>query len=360
MPVSPPVSEDALLSGLITASWLFALASLVVWAGVFAVRVRRLRRARREALAEEELTGLVLDQISGYGGKTPQPVFADLPDWKRRVLLRIVCNLVEQTKGRDQVHLVTLLRTAGFRDQALSDLVHGTGLRRQQACVVLGFFDDESSTAGLRAALSDRDGAVRLAATRALLDKDRMGSLRELLDVLKFSPDDPPLIMSETLAHLPARLHPEAVAMLRTPLPPEWIRVLAINLARQQVLAAYDPITELRHSPSPRVRAAAWVALGELGDPRAADLLGEGLRDSVADVRRAAAGCAARLGGPEAVPLLEPLLREDDWWTGFNAAKALLALGAPGRAALAAFAAQAPDSAPAQAWREEQEGIRAG
>lgn len=360
MPVSPLASEDALLSGLIAACWLFALASLVVWAGVFAVRVRRLRRARLEASAEEELTGIVLDQISGYASKAPAPAFAHLPDWKRRVLLRIVCGLVEQTKGRDQVHLVTLLRTAGFRDQALSDLVHGTGLRRQQACVVLGFFDDEASTAGLRAALTDRDGAVRIAAAQALLEKDRVESIRVLLDHLDFSPDDPPLIMSEILAHLPARLHAEAVGMLDTALPPEWIRVLAINLARQQVLAAYDPITRLRQSASPRVRAAAWVALGELGDPRAADLVGEGLRDPVADVRRAAAACAARLGGPEVVPLLEPLLREEDWWTGFNAARALLALGTPGRAALAAYAAQVPDSAPAQAWREEQEGLRAG
>lgn len=358
MPASPPVSEDALLSGLIAACWLLALASVAIWAGVFAVRLRRLRRARQEAVAEEELTAAVLDQISGYGARHPQPAFQGLPDWKRRVLLRVLCGLIEQTKGRDQVHLVTLLRTAGFRDQALADLVHGTGLRRQQACTVLGFFDDEASAAGLRSALSDRDSAVRLAATRALLEKDRVDSLRSLLAQLAFSESDPPLIMSEILGHLPPRLHPEAVAMLGQPLPPEWLRVLAIALARQQVLTAYDPIAALRTSPAPRVRAAAWVALGELGDPRAADLVGEGLRDPVADVRRAAAGCAAKVGGPDTVPQVEPLLREDDWWTGFNAARALLALGAPGRAALEAFAAGAPDSAPAQALREEKEGIR--
>ncbi|HYC72735.1 MAG TPA: HEAT repeat domain-containing protein, partial [Opitutaceae bacterium] len=240
------------------------------------------------------------------------------------------------------------------------DLVHGTGLRWQEACTVLGFFDDEASTAALRAALDDRDGAVRLTATRALLEKDRVFSLRQLLDQLAFPADDPPLILSEILGHLPARLHAEATEMLRAPLPAEWLRVLAISLARQQVLAAYEPIAELRRAASPRVRAAAWVALGELGDPRAGDLVGEGLRDEVADVRQAAAGCAARLGGPEVVPLLLPLLAEPDWWTGFRAARALLALGPAGRAALEVHAAAAPDAAAAQALREEKEAFHAG
>ncbi|HYC70719.1 MAG TPA: hypothetical protein VEB66_05900, partial [Opitutaceae bacterium] len=119
MPVSPPASDAALLSGLIAACWAFAAASVVVWTGVYAVRVRRLRRARLEAEAEDELTGLVLDQIAGYASPVARAPFDELPAWKRRVLLRILCRLVEQTKGRDQVHLVNLLRTAGFRDQAL-------------------------------------------------------------------------------------------------------------------------------------------------------------------------------------------------------------------------------------------------
>lgn len=358
MSASPHDSDPALLAALVEACWLLALAAAVVWAGVFVVRVRRLRRARLESAAEEELTGRVLDRISGYAARSPGADFDELPRWQRRVLLRVLCRLIEQTKGRDQVHLINLLRTAGFRDQALADLVNGTGLQRQEACTVLGFFDDEASAAGLRAALADRDGAVRLTAAIALLAKDRVASLRRLLDQLKLSQQDPPLILAEIFGNLPPSLIHEGVALLREPLPPEWLRMLAIALARQQVLAAYEAIAALRHSPHPRVRAAAWVALRELADPRAGDIVGEGLADPVADVRQAAARCAGQLAGPEVVPALAVLLREDDWWTAYRGAHALLANGPAGRAALVAHAGTAAETdAGRQALRDEQEGL---
>lgn len=360
MPVSPPASDPALLSALVNACWVFALAALVVWTGVFAVRVRRLRRARQEAAAEEELTGQILDQVSGYAAKAPTSGFDHLPRWKRRVLLRVLCRLIEQIRGRDQAQLIDLLRTAGFRERALAELVDGSGLERQEACTVLGFFDDEASTAGLRAALTDPDSAVRLTASRALLEKDRITSLRELLDQLAFSREDPPLIMAEILGNLPASLQAEAVALLREPLPPEWLRLLAIALARQQVLAAFDAIADLRHSPAPRVRAASWVALRELGDPRAGDLVAAGLADPSPDVREAAVRCAGQLAGPEILPQLTPLLRDPEWWTAYRTARALLGNGAAGRAAIEEYArTAAEDDAARQALRDEKEGLHA-
>lgn len=358
MSVSPPASEPALLSVLVYTCWVFALAAFLVWCGVFVVRVRRLRRARQEAVAEEELTGRVLDQVSGYASKGPDAGFGHLPRWKQRVLLRVLCRLIEQIRGRDQAQLINLLRAAGFRDRALAELVGGSGLQRQEACTVLGFFDDEASIAGLRAALTDPDSAVRLTASRALLEKERITSLRQLLDQLAFSREDPPLIMAEILGNLPPSLHPEAVALLREPLPPEWLHMLAIALARQQVLAAFNAIADLRHSPIPRVRAACWVALRELGDPRAGDLVAEGLADPSADVREAAVRCAGKLSGPEIVPRLTPLLRDPEWWTAYRTARALLANGPAGRAALEAHARSAPDDDPGcQALRDEKEGL---
>lgn len=356
MPASPPASDPALLAAIVNTCWVLSTAATAVWGGVFAVRVRRLRRVRLEAAAEEELTGRVLDQISGYAAKSPRAGFDRLPRWKRGVLLRVLCRLIEQTKGRDQGQLVGLLRDAGFRDRALADLRRGTGLQRQDACTVLGHFDDEASTAGLRAALRDPDGAVRLTAARALLLKDHVTSLHELLDRLDFSREDPPLILAEIFGNLPARLHEEAVTLLREPLPPEWLRMLAVALARQQVLAAFEAVADLRRSPVPRVRAAAWVALHELGDPRAGDLVAEGLRDPSPDVRQAASRCAGRLGGPDVLPLLAALLRDPDWWTAFRAARALLAAGPAGRALLEAHARTAPeDDAGRQALREQAE-----
>jgi hypothetical protein len=342
MSVSPPVSDAALLAAVANTCVGLTIAAVAVWSGVFVVRVRRLRNARLESAAEEELTGRVLDQISGYAGKSGGDGLGALPGWKRRVLLRVLCGLIEQTKGRDQGQVVDLLRVAGFRDEALNDLRRGNGPRRQDACSVLGCFDDEASTAALRSALADRDGGVRITAARALLQKDRVDSLRELLECLAFSREDPPLVMAELFANLPTRLQGEAVAMLRDPLPAEWLRIVAIALARQQAPDVFEPIAALRHSPAPRVRAAAWVALRELGDPRAGDFVAEGLVDPSPDVRQAASRCAGLLGGPEVLPVIAGMLRDPDWWTAFRAAHALLDAGPAGRARLEEHARTAP------------------
>lgn len=347
MPASPPASDPALLPALIIASVAFATAAFLVWCGVFAVRVLRLRQARLEAAAEEELTGIVLDQLSGYGAAAVKLNL--LPDWKREILLRILQNLIEQTKGRDQANLIRILHDAGFHQAALDHLRAGdSATLRQSSCSVLGYFEDDASHRALHAALEDPDPAVRLTAARALLRKDKIESLGSLLRRLSFSTDDPPLVLGEIFALLPSKLLPEAVTMIESRnLPPEWIRMLALALARRQIFDAFEAIASLRHAPEPRVRSAAWIALMELGDPRAGDFVLEGLRDPAADVRQAASQCAARLGGPEILPALRHLASEGDWWSRYLAATSLANFGPEGRQILDAISAAAPPEDPA-------------
>ncbi len=317
--------------------------AVLVWGGVFAARVRRLHRDRHHATAEHRLTGLVLDHTARPPAERDPAAFAALKPWEREVLLRALRQLIEQTKGRERTQLVGVLREAGFHRQALTDLRQGFSLRRLHAANLLGDFDDEESIVALRGALADRDAAVRLAAARALLRLDRIDSLAGLLRALAFSREDPPLILAEIFARLPERLIPEAVQLLDGGLPAEWTRMLAIALGRRQVSGAYDTFTALRQSASPRVRAAAWVALAELGDPRAGELVIEGLRDPAPDVRRAAAQCAGQLGGPDVLAPLAELLADADWNVAWAAAQALLQSGPAGRELLEAHGRHAPD-----------------
>lgn len=274
--------------------------------------------------------------------RDPAP-FGRLKAWERGLLLRVLRQLIEQTKGRDQQQLVAALADTGFKEQALTDLRHGFRLRRLYAANLLGHFSDDDSIRALHNAFTDRDAAVRLAAARALLQRDRIHSLAGLLNGLGFSRKDPPLILAEIFAQLPERLVPEAVQLLDSPLPPEWLRMLAIALGRRQVGAAYNAFAALRHNVSPRVRAAAWVALTELGDPRAGELVAGGLQDSSPDVRRAAALCAGRLGGSEVLPLLSAMLKDGDWSVAWGAALALLQSGPGGRALLSEHSHNAPE-----------------
>ena len=349
---SPPGSDPSLLHAIVLACIVMSVIAVEVWLAVFFIRTARLRRGKAAAAAEEELTGLVLDQLSGYGGSASK--LRGLSPWKRRILLKVLQNLIEQTKGSDQVGLVHILREAGFHAEAMARLKNGRPPARQVAATVLGFFDDERSIEALQDALADPDAAVRLTAARALLHKNRVDSLRDLLRQLPFSPDDPPIALAEIFAQLPARLQAEAVALLASrALPPEWLRMLAIALARKQVFDAFDATAALRRAAEPRVRAAAWVALTELGDPRAGEIVAEGLSDPDDDVRQVASHCAGKLGGPEIVPLLLGLASAGSWWNRYHAAAALIESGAPGEAALQDLLRGAPAEDPVwQAWQE--------
>lgn len=353
MPASSPASDSALLAALIQGCYALAAASVVVWLGCFQVRLRRLKRAARAAIAEEKLTGLVLDELAGY--PVPADTYGRLPRWQQRILLRVLQNLVEQTKGRDQGKLIALMQRVGFLRTALESLTSPSPNERQTACTVLGYFDERAAISALRSALQDPDLAVRLTAARALLQKDKIASLRALLAALNFSPDDPPLILAEIFTRLPASLRPEAAALLTEDIPAEWKRMLVIALGRNQVGGAFDAIAGLRGAGLPRLRAAVWVALRELGDPRAGELVADGLRDPDASVRQAACDCAGALGGPEVLPPLAGLLDDADWWVRFAAASALYETGAEGRRLLEQHSAGADDhDVGLQVWRERE------
>jgi hypothetical protein len=329
MPASSPTSEELLLHGLIWAGLWLAAGSVLVWIGCFVVRLRRLRRAAQEAAVEERLSGRVLDELAGYPAAAD--AYAGLSRWEQHVLLRVLQDLVEQVKGGDRDKLLALMQRVGFRQAALEGLGSFRLGERRTACRVLGYFDQPEAIAALRRALRDRDLPVRLIAARALLQKDKVESLHGLLADLDFSPDNPPLMLAELFAHLPASLRPEAVRLLGEPIPEEWRRMLAIALGRNQVHEAYDAIAALTGAASPRVRAAAWVALRDLGDPLAGDLVVTGLGDANASVRRAACRCAGAFGGAAVRPLLGTLLDDRDWWVRFEAASALLETGPEGR-----------------------------
>jgi HEAT repeat protein len=357
MSASSPASEAGLLGQIAVACVLLAIASLGVWVVVFLYRAHMLRQQRRRAAAEEELTAIVLDQLSGY--KAAALKLNLLQDWQRDVLLQVLQSLIDQTKGRDQANLIRILHDAGFHTTALEQV--GTArspAARQGACGVLGYFEDDKSIAALRRALDDTDPAVRLTAGLALLRKDRIDSLEDFLAKLRFNPEDPPLVLAEIFQRLPERLHPEALRLIdEQRLPPEWLRMLALALARRQIFAAFDAIARLRHSPLPRVRSASWVALNELGDPRAGDFVLDGLADPVADVRHVAGVCAGKLGGPEVLPALKRMASEGGWWDRYHAATALAGHGAAGREELTRLAADAaPDSPARQAWNDLPKG----
>lgn len=77
------------------------------------------------------------------------------------------------------------------------------------------------------------------------------------------------------------------------------------------------------------------ATLGELGDPRAFDLLKEALSSPEGLVQGAAIGSLGELKNPEAVGLLRPFATHEDWQIRYRVAQALANLGGAEARALA-------------------------
>ncbi|MUG97047.1 HEAT repeat domain-containing protein [Scytonema sp. UIC 10036] len=75
------------------------------------------------------------------------------------------------------------------------------------------------------------------------------------------------------------------------------------------------------------VQLSIIAVLGELGDPRAFELLKEALASNNELVITAAIGSLGELGNPQAVPLLAPFVTNPDWQLRYRLAQALRRLG---------------------------------
>lgn len=328
------------LNGLITTAYALAALSVLVWLGSFFRRQYQLRREARESSAETELTELILDQTA-----QPKPDVAPLSQLSRLqqgVLLRVLTSLLEQLQGAGRDRLIAVTEAMGIR-QTLNEVLRNGRVRdRINVAVVLGNFRDKSAASALTTLLHDSDFGVRLAAARALLNHPHSAlTLREFLEALRFSDQDPSIALADIFDRLPSHWHAEAIAMLGDGLPVNWRRMLAIALGRSRTPGALEALASLLSERDPRLRAAAWIGLAELGDPNAHDMLLEGLVDQSPDVRLTACHCAKRLRAVDCIPSLTRLLRTDvDWWVRYRAAQALVSMGGTGRGAILSVSAE--------------------
>ncbi len=87
---------------------------------------------------------------------------------------------------------------------------------------------------------------------------------------------------------------------------------------------AFDDLAALYHQNDQwLVRFSIIAALGELGDPKAFDLLEEALASDESLIKTAAIGSLGELGDIRAVPLLIPYATADDWQIRHRVVQAL-------------------------------------
>lgn len=143
----------------------------------------------------------------------------------------------------------------------------------------------------------------------------------------------------ESVASLGTVTSPEVCAAVSDP-SPDVRTAAAMVIARVPLVAGADTLRgAIDHETEPRLVAVLVVALGAVGGRRDIELLGALLASGHdAQVRRAAIGAVAEVGGSRAVPWLQPLLHSRDIRVAELAATTLVTLGAAGHQAVSAVA----------------------
>ncbi|EAZ89119.1 phycobilisome degradation protein NblB [Crocosphaera chwakensis] len=95
-----------------------------------------------------------------------------------------------------------------------------------------------------------------------------------------------------------------------------------------QLTQAYDDLKQLYRQTSDWLLQLSIIAtLGELGEPKAIELLEEALQSDQGLVRISAVSALGELGNSEAVPLLVTLVKDEDWQVRYRLVQALGKLG---------------------------------
>jgi HEAT repeat protein len=109
---------------------------------------------------------------------------------------------------------------------------------------------------------------------------------------------------------------------------PDVQAAAADALGALKLTQAFEDLEQLYHStPEWLVKFSIIAALGELGDPRAFDLLQTAIASSNELIQTAAVGSLGELGDIRAVPLLVPYATKSDWQVRYRVVQALNRLG---------------------------------
>jgi HEAT repeat protein len=318
------VSVTPLAAGVAALSFALALAAagLMLWLIV--------RRRQLEGAADRERAGVLtasremMAALSGNGTVLGE----ELP---REARLGALSQLLRLVRGDDRERLLALAERNGLFEAGLAGLTHRRAARRAQAIRELEYFASAACLAGLARCLAE-DGSprVRLEAAAALARLDALPPVEQLLSSLGL-PERPVTRVHAALLRGLAPRDAEAIALLaeredQTRLRPLLVETLGWtgDFAMARRLAAHAVDRE------PEVRSAAVRAARHLKHPGASAWIVPLLEDPAAPVRLQAAQACGELEFKAAIPALERLAADPDWWVRTRARTALAILR-PGR-----------------------------
>lgn len=305
------------------------------------VRRRAISRERRYDRARAELSEIIQELGGPNDASARQRAFAVVrrlgTDSARRLLTELgeflTIDLVEP--------LATIFVEAGLAEASVAGSKSRPWERLRVIREARALNDPARLLSGL---IKDDSPDVRLAAFEALC---ALGRADEALVSLRGISLEGRLVRMRAVDALAAS-EPfplrQLVNLAEADSPP--LRLVVVGaLGRASALDAHDVVVAAVTDPDVEVRIEALRALKALEDRAALPACISALQDEYWEVRSAAVGTVAALGGEGAALHLAPLLDDEAEWVRHNASLALRRCGATGLAALRDAAARGNDSA---------------
>ena len=312
---------------------------LLLAASLTGVRVAIRRQHRREHRFGPGASQAVAMFVAGVGA-APRPA----GHVERAIFRDVALAALSDLRGSERDDLVGLMGQLGYLDDAVTALLSRHRAARRQAAEMLALVGAGSTVPGLTVGLGDPDPLVRTLCARTLAQTGTQDVLPEVAATAEHDIQEVPGAAAAVVLAL-GRHHPAALVQLLRADALEPVRVIAVQVAGRLRLADLAPSLCACLRGGDDLAADAAEGLGLIGDIESVGALRDMARDHgrAPPARIAAARALGSIGDPGSVPLLESLLRADDWSMRAAAAHALGWLGEPGEAALHRAAAGRPD-----------------
>jgi len=328
---------------------LLAVLSLVILFVLIVHRAFRNRHERRDAARRKELRQLALELM-----EYPERIIEARKEMRpsdRRRLLALFEELRKQLKGEYAERLISLMRIMGLMDECLEQLKHSGWVRRVEAAMLLGNFNEPNVVLALYRALEEGHMEVRVAAALSLARLRSVQSVVEIINALIPPGVSPSLAVTQVFRQLEEKHAPERCQLLRNhSLPPTALTLSIDALGRLGDLNAVPELLEIYDHPNLSVRVATMQALARLHDHRSVEPVMLAMADSSWEVRANASRAAGKIGDLAALPILQHLLDNSNWWVRYHAAETLASLGNLGLMQLQAVAETGTPDAANMAW----------
>lgn len=322
-------------SVLLAASLAMGLASVALALVVVVARVARFAAgsAREAQLAPHRLALLAIAAGGDEDGAAAARLRA-LPgrDWPAVRALAVA--LLGKVRGEPAEELARLLDARGEFRRARSAVRSRRAIVRERAAWLLGLARQPEDAVLLLPLLTDRSDYVRLAAARSLGslgDPIAAAPLLAAVRPVRGQPGIPAAVAAEALLSFGTRAVPAVSSGLAAGDP--TVRAVAAMVAAEEALSAVAPQLRslLADDPVLEVRVPVARALGVAGGPE--DVPGLAAQTAATQppaMRRAAVQALGELGDPGAAPILGGLLADPDVRLAACAGDALVRIGPHG------------------------------